>query len=283
MKKVIKLFFLASIFNFSFFLGFSQEKQKEGDTLKIKWKNSRIWIFDDEDKPKDTAFKKAEPKRKNFTHWAGIDIGFCMLTTASNQSRLPQEENVYNTNYFLDLKYERSLYVSFNPIEKNIKLYKNYVYFVPGLGIEWNAYNFRNKITLPPDSSVNSLNVFVDTSSSVRYIKNQLKAAYIKAPFLLEFNTNNTNPGKSFHFAAGIELDYKIDSWTKQKTEKNNYIYKVKRHDDYNLASFKYGIVVRAGYGRLTLFVNYAFSPLFKKEHGPEIPVYPLSAGIAIY
>lgn len=282
MKNIVKLFFLTAILNFSFLSGFGQEQQKEEDTLKIKWKNSRIWIFDAEVKPKDTTFKKSQPAKKDFTHWGGIDLGFSMLTTASNQFRVPQEDNIYFTNYFLELKYERSMYISLNLMEKSVKLFKNHIHFVSGFGFEWDAYNFKNKITLNPDSVTNSSTVSIDTNSTIRYIKNQLKVAYVKVPLLLQLNTNNTNPNKSFHLAAGLELAYKIDSWTKQKMEKNDYIYKVKKHDDYNLTPFKYGIAVRAGYGGLTLFTNYTLSTLFEKDRGPEIPVYPLSAGLAI-
>lgn len=284
MKKIISLYPLRFFLFASIVLNTSKlfSQEKEPDTLKIKWKNSRIWIFDAEDIVKDTSKREGKKNKKDFTHWGGFDLGFCMLTTAENQFRVPQEENIYNTNYFLDLKYERSYYVSLNLIEKSVKLYKNHIHFISGFGVEWNAYNFRNKITLSPDSAINSFTVSLDTNSAVRYIKNQLKLACIKIPFLLEFNTHSTNPKKSFHFAGGLELAYKIDSWTKQKMEHNNYIYKVKRHDDYNLNPLKYGLTVRVGYGELTLFVNYAYSTLFEKDKGPEKPVYPVSAGFAL-
>lgn len=274
----MKNFFLLAITTATTLSVFSQEKN---DTLKIKWKDSRIWIFDVDATPKDTG--KKEEKKKDFTHWGGVDIGLSMLTTATNQFRVPEDENGYNTNYFLDLKYGRSLYLSLNLLEKNIRLYKNYVTFVTGIGIEWDVYNFKNNLILNPDSnSTNSTTIQLDTTASIKYIKNQLKVAYIKAPLLLEFNTNNTNPNKSFHLAGGLELAYKIDSWTKQKFEENNYTFKAKRHDDYNLTALKYGIAVRAGYGGFTLFANYTLSTLFDKENGPEKPVYPLSAGLAI-
>lgn len=259
---------------------FSQEK--DPDTLKIKWKNSRIWIFDANPDGKDTSKKAYKKEKKDFTRWGGIDLGISMLTTANNQFKVSQEEDIYGTNYFLDLKYERSLYFSLNLVEKSVKLYKNHIHFVSGFGMEWNAYNFRNKITLSPDSVINSSALLVDTNAAIRYIKNQLKVAYIKLPLLFQFNTNSVNPNKSFHFAVGLELGYKMDSWTKQKKEQDHYIYKVKRHDDYNLNTFKYGLVIRSGFAGITLFVNYAYSTLFEKDKGPEMPVYPISAGLAL-
>lgn len=256
------------------------QEHKENDTLKIKWKGSKIWIFDDKEIANIDSAKK---DKKKFTHWGGIDLGISMLTTAGNQFQVPESEDVYNTNYFLDLKYSRSLYFSLNLLEKNIRIYKNYVNLVTGLGMEWDSYNFKKNIILNPDSgNTNSNTIKLDTNASVKYIKNQLKITYIKIPLLIELNTSNTNPGKSFHFAGGIEFAYKIDSWTKQKFEDNGYTFKAKRHEDYNLNAFKYGIAVRAGYGDFTLFANYTISPLFDKDKGPEKAVFPLSAGVAI-
>lgn len=257
---------------------FAQENHNE-DTLKLKWKGSRIWIFED----KKDSVKKEKKKNDNFTHWGGFDIGICALTTAENQFQIPESDDAYNINYFLDLKYPRSWYFSLNMLEQNIRLYKNYLYLVTGLGAEWNSYNFRTNIILNPDSAViNAATVFMDTASDAKYIKNQLKATYIKIPLLFEFNTNNSNAKKSFHIAGGMEFGYRINSWTKRKYEQGGYTLKAKRNDDYNLSAFKYGIAIRAGYGNFTLFANYLLSPLFDKEKGPELPIYPLSAGFAV-
>lgn len=276
MKKIF-LFAIISVIAFKL-----KAQHHDDDTLKIKWKNSRIWIFDDKTSKADSAATKEKKEHKNFTHWGGFDIGLCMLTTADNQFKISNND-IYNTNKFLELKYNRSWYFSLNLFEKNIRLYKNYAYLITGLGVEWDSYSFKNNIILNSDSShTNDASVSIDTNSSHKYIKNQLKAAYIKIPLMIEFNTNNSDARKSFHLAAGMEFGYKIDSWTKQIYETSGYTVQVKKHADYNLANFKYGVAVRAGYGGFTLFANYALSPLFDKDRGPEIPVYPLSAGLAI-
>lgn len=275
MKKVLLLtiVLLASIKIFA-------QQHKEPDTLRFKWKESRIWIFDDKSLAKD-SIKKQERKKGDFTHWGGFDMGICALTTATNQFQIPSNNDAYNLNYFLDLKYNRSWYFSLNPIEKSVHIYKNYVNLITGLGIEWDSYNFRSNIMLNPDSAhTNATTIKIDTASNVKYIKNQLKATYVKIPLLVEFNTNNSDAHKSFHVAAGMELGYRIDSWTKRKYEIDGSTYKAKLHDDFNLNSFKYGIVVRAGYGGFTVFANYSLSPLFTVSKGPEQPLYPLSTGI---
>ena len=273
MKKIISL--LASILiTLSIYA-----QNKTGDTLKLKWKDSKIWIFSDETKPIDSVrIKKIETKNKNkFAHWSGIDIGICALTTAYSQFSIPKEEDSYGINYFLDLKYNRSWYFSFNFIEKNFCLYKNYVNLVTGLGIDWSSYNFKNNIILDPNAeNINSSTITIDTASNKSYIKNQIKVTYVKIPLLLEFNTS-LNANKSFHLSGGMEFGYKIDSWTKRKFNRDDYMVNEKMHDDYNLSMFKYGIVVRAGYNNLSLFFNYSLSPLFDEEKGPQKILYPLA------
>ncbi|MBI3501088.1 MAG: outer membrane beta-barrel protein [Bacteroidetes bacterium] len=273
-----KIFLLAIIVLISANLFAQESKSKDDDTLKIKWKNSRIWIFDAETK-KDTI-KKEKKKKQDFTHWGGFDFGVCMLSTAKNQFNIPEENDTTKMNYFLNLNYSKSFFFSLNLLEKNIRLYKNYVNVVTGLGFEWNSYNFKNKITLPPNASYISASNVTIAPDSITFKKNKLKVAYLKAPLLLEFNTNTNHAEKSFHIAGGVELAYKIGSRTKQVYEMHDNEYKIKRKEDFNLAPLKYSAVVRAGYGNyFTLFVNYSISQLFEKEKGPE--VFPITAGIS--
>lgn len=281
-KQFITVSFL--IFNFSFLISFAQEK--ENDTLKIKWKGSKIWIFDDKEIAK---IDSAKEDKKDFTHWGGIDLGISMLTTSENKLKISEEQDTTDMNNFLELNYGKSMYFSLNLLEKNIRLYKNYINVVTGLGFEWNSYNFKKNITLDADadfiSAANTLANFSgnDTSISpddIKLSRNKLKIAYAKVPLLLELNTNSENPEKSFHIAAGVEFAYKLGSKTKQTYEINGYKYNVTRRDEYHLADIKYCSVVRVGYGNyFTLFANYGLSELFEKDKGPEI--FPLTAGIS--
>lgn len=271
MKKLLSL----TIAAISALGAFAQDK--ENDTLKIKWKDSRIWIFDAEKSTKDTSDKKEE-KKKDFTHWGGIDLGVSMLTTVDNKLKLPEGQEMNN---FLELNYGKSLYFSLNLFEKNIRLYKNYVNIVTGLGCEWNSYNFKKNITLDPKADYISTSNTMVAPDSIKFSKNKLKVAYAKIPLLLELNTNSENPDKSFHIAGGIEFAYKLGSKTKQVYEMNGYEFTVKQRAEYHLADIKYCSTVRVGYGDyITLFANYGLSQLFQKDKGPE--VFPFTAGISI-
>ena len=273
-----KIFLLALIAITSTKL-FAQEQNKDDDTLKVKWKGSRIWIFDAEASAKDTS-KKEKDKKDDFTHWGGMDFGVSALTTVDNKLVLSGENDSTQINNFLDLNYGKSMYFSLNLFEKNIHLYKNYVNLVTGLGMEWNSYNFKKNITLNPDAEYISASNTTIAPESMKFSKNKLKVAYAKVPLLLELNTNSENPDKSFHIAGGIEVAYKIGSKTKQVYEMNGYEFNVKQKAEYHLADIKYCSTVRIGYGDyFTLFANYGLSQLFEKNKGPD--VYPLTAGIS--
>ena len=274
-----KIFLLALIAITSAKL-FAQEQHKDDDTLKIRWKDSRIWIFEDKVEAKIDSAKKDKKKKDDFTHWGGMDFGVSMLTTVDNKLKIVEEQDTTQMNNFLDLNYGKSLYFSLNLLEKNIKLYKNYANLVTGLGFEWNHYNFKKNITLDPDAAYISASNTSVAPDSIKFTKNRLNVAYIKAPLLLELNTNNENSSKSFHIAAGIEFAYKLGSKTKQSFEMNGYEFDVKRKSEYHLADFKYYSVVRVGYGDyFTVFANYGLSELFEKNKGPQ--VFPLTAGIS--
>lgn len=263
-----------------------KESNTAKDTLKIKWKGSRIWIFDEEIVVMgDTTPKKPHvPQKQEFVHWGGLDLGVSMLTTIDNKFKLPVTEDTAFMNNFLDLNYSKSLFVSFNPIEKNFRLYKNYLILATGLGIEWNSYNFKKNITLSPDAPTISTATSTIYPDSIKFSKNKLKVTYLKMPLLLQFNTNAQNPKRSFHIAGGIEAAYKIGSKTKQKYEINGYEVKSNRRDDYHLADFKYSSVVRIGYGdNFTLFVNYGLSELFEgNKSSDDMDLFPLTAGISL-
>ena len=265
----------------------AQESQKEqeekADTLKIKWRNSRIWIFDLEksEAKKDTSKKKTHTYGKNdFAHWGGIDLGVSMLTTIDNKTSLSEDLDTTQINNFLNLKYGKSLFFSFNLIEQNFRLYKNYLMLTTGAGVEWSSYNFEKNITLNPDAPYISSSNLIIAADSIKYSKNKLRICYLKVPLLLEFNTNAINPKKSFHIAGGFEFAYKLGSKTKQKYEINGYEIKSSRRDDYHLADFKYSTVLRVGYGdHFNLFANYGLSQLFENNKGPD--VFPFTMGVA--
>lgn len=285
MKRIF-LLTIAAVTALSVYAQENKESNAGNDTVKIKWNGSRIWIFPETPVVKNDTLKLVpkKPTKSDFVHWDGLDLGVSMLTTIDNKFKIAAEEDKDSVNYFLDLNYSKSFYISLNPIEKSFRLYKNYVMLATGLGIEWNGYNFKKNITLSPDAPTISTSTSTIYPDSIKYSKNKLKVTYLKMPLILQLNSNTENPKRSFHISGGIEVAYKIGARTKQKYEINGYEFKTNRRDDYHLADFKYASVFRIGYGEnFTLFANYGLSELFEGNKGSDdMDLFPLTAGISI-
>lgn len=202
-------------------------------------------------------------------HWEGVDIGVNGLLTPDNATTAPEGYD------FLELDYGKSFSIGLNMLEKNIPLYQNHITLVTGLGVEFNHYSFKNNTSL--QSNNDSIWAFEETV--VNFQKNKLKTTFLEVPLMLGFSTNK-NLNKSFHLAAGVVLGYKLGSKIKQKYEFEGDKYKPKVKGDYNIQPFRYSATVRMGYGNFSLFADYALSPMFEKNRGPEL--YPFSVGFTL-
>lgn len=230
----------------------------DGDTTRLKLGDTRIMIFEDDNK-KDTT-KKAD-KVKSI--WTGFEVGVNGYLTPGGSSDFPKKYN------FLELNYKKSICINVNFWEQNFKLYKNYIALTTGAGFEFNRYFFDNNSTLQPLNDTVSGYV-----SGIDFRKNCLKASYVTVPLLLEFNTN-AKEKKSFHIAAGLVGGYNLATKVKQVYELNNKTYKNKVKDDYNLNPFKLAATVRAGYGRFNVFATYGLTPFFqKKAAAPDLTAF---------
>ncbi len=210
-------------------------------------------------------------KSNNGTHkyWTGLDVGVNGFMSSGYDISTPE-------NYpFLELDYARSRSIAWNMGQYNVKLVKNYVQLVTGLGLEWNTYSLRNNVTLLTDApTVSAVN------ENVNFSKNKFRTIWVNAPLLLEFNTSK-DEDKSFHVAGGVTFGYNMfRNRLKQEFSANGDNVKRKLKDDFNVNPFRYSLTARVGYGDFTLFANYALTELFKSGRGPE--VYPFSAGINI-
>lgn len=207
--------------------------------------------------------------RDKFHFWQGLDIHMnAILDNKNNADPLPGYE-------FMELNYPRSIGVSWNMIQKNIHVYKNYVNLVTGFGIDWSVYGFRNNTTLRHDTSF-----LAATFDTVDYKRNRLRAFYVQVPLMLEFNTH-ANENRSFHIAAGVLLGYNVfDNKLKQKYELDGKDYKNVVRDDFNINPVRYGLTGRVGYGDYSIFANYNVSTLFEKDAGPKM--YPVQVGFHI-
>ncbi len=216
---------------------------------------------------KDTAAD--DPDEDDLTHWAGIDIGVNGWFTPDRSLAMSSEHKAW------ELDYARSISFNFNFMEKKIPIRKEFVGLFTGLGLEYNAYAFKNDVNLwvDPDTVMATLDTVIDFS------KSKLKATYLNLPLMLEFNTSRKKE-KSFHFATGVLVGWRINSKWKYKydTPDEQISNKIKSH--YHLNSFKIAASARVGYRKFSLFANYSLNPVFEKDKGPEL--YAFNVGVTL-
>jgi len=238
------------------------------DTTRFRFGEKKIIIFNESDSI--TEDHKHKNKNKTEMNWAGISIGTNSFMDINNRIQVPVGYD------FLALKPSKSIVVNINPIEKNVRIIKGHMNIVTGLGFEINNFSFENNYHLVTDTSV----VCGIEDTTTKFRKNKLTTSFLNIPILLQLNSNKDRHGRSFHVSIGVIGGVKIGSYTKQVVLENGNKDKLKTHDDFNLAPFRYGFMARIGYDKLDFFASYAMSTMFKEGQGPQL--YPVSAGITL-
>ncbi len=247
-----------------------EPKSQKSDTTRVRLGDLNVTIVEDkeEDEEDDKEYSDNYIKQE-LTHWGGIDVGVNMLLNSNNETTLPDGAD------WLDIDEARSLSWSFNIYEQKIRIIKDHVGIITGVGLTYNSYGLKNNVSV----FSNSDSTFAMTDTLNTFDKNKLRTTYIKVPVMLEFNTS-ADPKRSFHIAAGVIGGVRIGSITKQEYEVDDAKHKNRVKDDFNFSPITLDAAVRIGYGNLTLFANYGLTPLFENNKGPE--VYPFTVGISI-
>lgn len=244
----------------------SKKGRDKNDSTTINFRKKQLVIINkDKDSDNDISVNVV----KDFHHWGGFGMGVNGWLSNGNFT-LPKSQDYMSLNYGKSLNFQLNF-------EKDIHLYKNYINLVTGIGFEWNQYQFSNKTRLNPDS--NYTYGIIDSTNAFSYKKNRLKTSFVNVPVLLEFNTNK-NPKKAFHIAFGVIGGYKLGSRTRQVLEQNSNTIKIIRKDDYNINPFRVNAHASIGYHNLTLYADYALTPLFENGKGPTL--YPFTIGVKL-
>lgn len=205
-----------------------------------------------------------------FKNWRGFGIGFNFLSSELGEFNLNKGtenmrlNNVKSTSVFLNLA------------QKNFHIYKNYINLATGIGVQWNSYSFNKRVTLKADSSFTYARI--DSASTINYKENKLRNTYLNIPLLLEFNSNIHHSSKSLHVLLGVIGGIKLGSRSTQAYNLNSDNVKIVRKDDFNQNLFRLNAHASIGTNNISLFVDYALTPLFESNRGPQI--YPFSVGI---
>ena len=208
----------------------------------------------------------------DLTYWSGFEIGINSPVNGSFQ-------NSFDSKH-LDYDPSQSFVFNFNLLEKRIRIVKDYVGLVTGIGFTNSRYGFKdNRVRL--GDTADSTFAIIDSSLFNGFSKNQLRVNTFNIPLLLQFNTS-TNEDKNFHVALGVIGGVRIGSNVKYKYDlAGGGSTKNKEKGRYNLNAFQATGTVRLGYNDFGLFANYNLLSLF--EEGKSEAAYPLSFGASFH
>ena len=205
---------------------------------------------------------------KTVHHWAGFRIGIDGFLHDDGLA-MPA------TADFMELDYARSIGVSFNLIERDFRLYRNYIELVTGLGFNITNYTFESDFATIQNT--NPITAVLDSSRVLE--RNRLKIFYLTAPLMLGFSTSE-DQSKAFRLAAGGQVSWRVGSRLKQKYTENGETVKPKVKSDYNLNPFIFSAVASVGYGPINVYANYGLNTLFEDGKGPELT--PFNVGMQL-
>jgi hypothetical protein len=186
------------------------EKDTLGDFFDHEEFNKEFKGFDKEfkgyKKNRSNGDRKAKKSAKKFKDERGgleLSIGYnAWLDNGSTALSL--------SNNNLELINSKSTHVNLSYVNY-FKIYKNFIQFSAGVGIDWNNYRFSKNITLSPKAD--SMNLVVD---NINYSKNKLMAKYVTVPLQLHFATKPNKKGDMLGVAGGVELGYLLNGRQKQ-------------------------------------------------------------------
>ncbi len=152
--------------------------------------------------------------------------------------------------------------------------------FGPGIGSDHILFTQTN-IGIKESTSFLRFTNVPDTN---HFKKTKLATVYFEAPIEFRYSAKPLT-GKGFKAAIGVKVGTLINAHTRNTkfqtsggTSLGDFVVKEQGKDFFNKT--RVSAIARVGYGHLSAFANYQFTPVFKDGLGPQ--VRPFSIGIAL-
>ncbi len=147
-----------------------------------------------------------------------------------------------------------------------------------GLGGGFSSSNYfsNSVVSHITDSLGNETSYFQPLPADSSYKRTKLSVNYVDAAAELRFRIPNKAGTQAFKFAIGARVGYLVNAHSKLLTDNRKY-------KDYylpNVRQWRYGAIVRLGYGKVNLFGAYNVSTLFEENKGTALN--PLTIGISL-
>jgi hypothetical protein len=252
-----------------------------GDTTKLAFGRKKIIIYDKGDEVSVEAeidghnknVPEGKKKRANVTYvqsiWEGFELGINGFMTNQQSIGMPDSLRGF------DLNYSKAIAVNINPYEYDLRLIRNNLFLVTGVGFEINNYRFNSNMRMLP----NTRPLQTVLEDSLPYAKNKLTTVFVNVPLYLSFRSPKFRNGQQLSISPGVTAGWLIRSYQKRVLDDDGKN-KVRTRDDFNLQPFRFNASVRLSYANFTAFANYSLNEMFYKGRGPEL--YPFTVGVRI-
>ncbi|MBD2699687.1 hypothetical protein IC229_03495 [Spirosoma sp. BT702] len=141
-----------------------------------------------------------------------------------------------------------------------------------GVEVAWNNFMFDgNNMVVKGNTTVE----FPDAGRELQ--KSKLTVCTIGLPVVPRLTFYNSSGRKVGHFGVGGYINYRLDSYRKIKEADGSTD---RRHFDFYLNNYRYGVMAQVGIRSFDFFVKYDISPLFQPGKGPDVRA--LSFGIGL-
>lgn len=149
-----------------------------------------------------------------------------------------------------------------------------------GLGFSTQSYYSRYEIV--SDSVEDGTYSNWERVSDTTIKNNKMSTSYFEVPVELRYRSRPNANGYSWKFALGGKAGYQFDAHSKTTkiNAQNGVKEKYKSYVFPDLQEWRYGVYVRAGYGKVNFTCFYSVSPFFVQNQGPEMN--QLSVGISL-
>jgi hypothetical protein len=151
------------------------------------------------------------------------------------------------------------------------------------LGIGISSQNVHNN-SLPYDSL--DVTYFKLIPGGYEYTKNKLTTSYIDIPLEINLVTKSDKRNRNFKLALGGRFGLLISNYIKYVGEdfrnQSKHEVKFKEYRFDNINPYRYGIYIRANYGRIGLAANYSLSHVFKDNKGPDFVAFSYGISMSI-
>ncbi|WP_420151330.1 hypothetical protein [Spirosoma sp.] len=243
-------------------------KKKDGITIVINDKGDTVKTVYNQESEKESDYQRERRRNRSRDNWNvdyGVSIGLNNFIQQSANTAYPEDS--------YDLRPIGSRYIALSvgamPTIIRGKYASLKLYY--GVEVAWNNFMFEgNNVAEKQPTGV----AFPDAGRDLQ--KSKLTICSIGIPVVPRVTFYNSDGRKICHLGFGGYVNYRLDSYRKIKEADGS---RDRRHSDFYLNDYRYGLIAHLGLRSLNFFVKYDLNPLFQVDKGPDVRALTFGIG----